>query len=77
MFESAFLVLQRLRVLGLREVGGTLRAEGPFIFNWQPDPTAARLARALRGKDGAEAWHTVAAPPSDSIKPRSAWTAAT
>jgi D-alanyl-D-alanine carboxypeptidase/D-alanyl-D-alanine-endopeptidase (penicillin-binding protein 4) len=59
-FESAFLVLQRLRVLGLHEVGGALRVEGPFIFNWQPDPTAGRLARALRGKDGAEAWHAVA-----------------
>jgi serine-type D-Ala-D-Ala carboxypeptidase/endopeptidase (penicillin-binding protein 4) len=59
-FESAFLVLQRLRALGLHEVGGALRVEGPFIFNWQPDPTATRLARALRGKDGAEAWHAVA-----------------
>ena len=59
-YESAFLVLQRLRALGLHEVGGALRVEGPFIFNWQPDPTATRLARALRGKDGADAWHAVA-----------------
>jgi D-alanyl-D-alanine carboxypeptidase/D-alanyl-D-alanine-endopeptidase (penicillin-binding protein 4) len=58
-YESAFLVLERLRALGLRRVAGRLRVEGPFLFNWQPDPTGTRLARALRGRDGAAAWSAV------------------
>jgi D-alanyl-D-alanine carboxypeptidase/D-alanyl-D-alanine-endopeptidase (penicillin-binding protein 4) len=58
-YESAFLVLERLRTLGIRQVAGRIRAEGPFLFNWQPDPTGARLARTLRGRDGAAAWAAV------------------
>ncbi len=58
-YESAFLVLERLRALGVRRVAGRLRVDGPFLFNWQPDPSGARLARALRGRDGAPAWIAV------------------
>ncbi len=58
-YESAFLVLERLRALGIRHVAGRLRVDGPFLFNWQPDPTGARLARTLRGRDGAAAWAAV------------------
>jgi D-alanyl-D-alanine carboxypeptidase/D-alanyl-D-alanine-endopeptidase (penicillin-binding protein 4) len=58
-YESAFLLLRRLHAVGLREVGGSVRVEGPFLLNWQPDPQAARLVRALRGRDGAAAWAAV------------------
>jgi D-alanyl-D-alanine carboxypeptidase/D-alanyl-D-alanine-endopeptidase (penicillin-binding protein 4) len=58
-YESAFLVLERLRALGITRVTGRIRVDGPFLFNWQPDPTGARLARTLRGRDGAAAWTTV------------------
>jgi D-alanyl-D-alanine carboxypeptidase/D-alanyl-D-alanine-endopeptidase (penicillin-binding protein 4) len=58
-YESAFLVLERLRALGIRRVAGRLRVEGPFLFNWQPDPTGTRLARTLRGRDGTAAWAAV------------------
>jgi D-alanyl-D-alanine carboxypeptidase/D-alanyl-D-alanine-endopeptidase (penicillin-binding protein 4) len=53
--ESAFLVLRRLHALGVRHAAG-LRVEGPFLFNWQPDPDGTRLRRALSGRDGASAW---------------------
>ena len=59
-YESAFLVLQRLRALGLREVGGAVRGDGPFLLNWQPDPKADRVGRTLRGREGADAWRAVA-----------------
>ena len=42
-FESAFLVLRRLRELGLRRVDGSLVVRGPLLFNWQPDPDGKRL----------------------------------
>ena len=60
-YENAFLVLERLRALGVRRVAGRLRVDGPFLFNWQPDPAGARLARTLRGRDGAAtaAWAAV------------------
>jgi D-alanyl-D-alanine carboxypeptidase/D-alanyl-D-alanine-endopeptidase (penicillin-binding protein 4) len=58
-FESAFLVLQRLRTLGLARVGGRVAARGEFLFNWQPDPDGTRLAKALAGRDGAAAWTAV------------------
>src|SRR5262249_20755750 len=38
-YESAFLVLERLHALGVHQVTGRLRIDGPFLFNWQPDPT--------------------------------------
>jgi serine-type D-Ala-D-Ala carboxypeptidase/endopeptidase (penicillin-binding protein 4) len=58
-YESAFLVLQRLRALGVGEVVGTVRIDGPFLLNWQPDPKADRVGRALRGHEGADAWPAV------------------
>jgi D-alanyl-D-alanine carboxypeptidase/D-alanyl-D-alanine-endopeptidase (penicillin-binding protein 4) len=58
-YESAFLVLERLRALGIHRVTGRVRVDGPFLFNWQPDPTGARLSRTLRGRDGAAAWAAV------------------
>ena len=58
-YESAFLVLQRLRAIGVREVRGAIRVDGPLLFNWQPDPAAARLTRALAGREGAVAWSAV------------------
>ena len=59
-FESAFLVLAELRHLGVSRVNGDLRVTGPFMFNWQPDSTGARLRRALTGHDGLDAWPAVA-----------------
>jgi D-alanyl-D-alanine carboxypeptidase/D-alanyl-D-alanine-endopeptidase (penicillin-binding protein 4) len=58
-FESAFLVLRRLRELGLRRVDGSLVVRGPLLFNWRPDPDGKRLGRALRGRDGRAAWTAV------------------
>ena len=58
-YESAFLLLQRLRELGIHRVGGRLRVTGSFLLNWQPDPTGSRLSDALRGRAGAAAWTPV------------------
>lgn len=58
-YESAFLVLRRLRALGLASVDGGLAARGPLLFNWKPDPQATRIETALRGADGGEAWIAV------------------
>jgi D-alanyl-D-alanine carboxypeptidase/D-alanyl-D-alanine-endopeptidase (penicillin-binding protein 4) len=62
-FENAFLMLRRLHQLGLREVTGTIRVEGPLIFNWKLDPQGDRLKRALEGLDGREAWSAIGEPP--------------
>jgi D-alanyl-D-alanine carboxypeptidase/D-alanyl-D-alanine-endopeptidase (penicillin-binding protein 4) len=56
LFENAFLILRRLRGLGVRQVAGDLQVRGPLLFNWQPDPQGRRLRRALEGLDGAGAW---------------------
>jgi D-alanyl-D-alanine carboxypeptidase/D-alanyl-D-alanine-endopeptidase (penicillin-binding protein 4) len=61
-FENAFLMLRRLHQLGLREVTGTIRVEGPLIFNWRADPQGQRLKRALEGLDGREAWSAIGEP---------------
>jgi serine-type D-Ala-D-Ala carboxypeptidase/endopeptidase (penicillin-binding protein 4) len=58
-YESAFLLLQRLHEMGVRRVGGRLRVDGRFLLNWQPDPDGARLGAAFRGKAGASAWTPV------------------
>jgi D-alanyl-D-alanine carboxypeptidase/D-alanyl-D-alanine-endopeptidase (penicillin-binding protein 4) len=55
-YENAFLMLRRLRVLGVRAVAGGLVVHGPFVFNWHPDPDGSRLRLALSGRDGAPAW---------------------
>lgn len=61
LFENAFLVLSRLRERGVRRVNGALRAEGPFFFDWTPDPGGDRLKRAWTGRLGARSWPVVAA----------------
>jgi D-alanyl-D-alanine carboxypeptidase/D-alanyl-D-alanine-endopeptidase (penicillin-binding protein 4) len=55
-YENAFLVLLALRDLGVRRCAGGVAVRGPLLFNWQPDPTGARLQEALAGRDGAAAW---------------------
>jgi serine-type D-Ala-D-Ala carboxypeptidase/endopeptidase (penicillin-binding protein 4) len=55
-YENAFLLLRRLRALGVRGVTGGLAVHGPLLFNWKPDPDGARLRLALAGLDGAPAW---------------------
>jgi len=59
-YESAFLLLRRLHALGIQQIDGAVRVDGPFLLNWQPDPKAARLGRALRGREGVDAWAAVA-----------------
>lgn len=58
-YENAFLMLGRLRALGVREITGGLTVHGPLLFNWKPDPAGERLRRALAGRDGAPAWSAV------------------
>lgn len=57
--ENAFLLLLKLHALGVQRVDGTLQVQGPLFFNWEPDPTGARLRRALAGQGGAAAWSAV------------------
>jgi len=58
-YENAFLMLRRLRALGVRGVAGDLVVRGPFVFNWHPDPDGSRFRLALGGHDGAPAWASV------------------
>jgi D-alanyl-D-alanine carboxypeptidase/D-alanyl-D-alanine-endopeptidase (penicillin-binding protein 4) len=58
-YENVFLLLARLRDLGVRAVAGGLTVRGPLLFNWKPDPTGDRVQRALAGRDGADAWAAV------------------
>jgi D-alanyl-D-alanine carboxypeptidase/D-alanyl-D-alanine-endopeptidase (penicillin-binding protein 4) len=58
-YESAFLLLQRLRALGVARITGRVRAVGPFLLNWQPDLQATRMGRTLRGREGVTAWAAV------------------
>jgi len=60
-YENVFLLLVRLRALGVREVTGGLAVDGPLIFNWKPDPAGERLRLALAGRDGEPAWKAVRA----------------
>jgi D-alanyl-D-alanine carboxypeptidase/D-alanyl-D-alanine-endopeptidase (penicillin-binding protein 4) len=55
-FENAFLMLRKLNTLGLHEIKGNIKVEGPLLFNWKADPTGESLMRALEGLDGGEAW---------------------
>jgi D-alanyl-D-alanine carboxypeptidase/D-alanyl-D-alanine-endopeptidase (penicillin-binding protein 4) len=55
-YENAFLLLARLRALGVREVTGKVSVVGPLLFNWKPDPAGDRLQLALAGRDGQRAW---------------------
>ena len=61
LFENAFLVLSRLRERGVRRVNGAIRVEGPFFFDWTPDPRGDRLKRTWTGRLGARSWPVVAA----------------
>ena len=56
LFENAFLVLLRLRQEGIRRVNGVIRIEGPFYFDWTPDPAGHRLKRAWTGRLGTQRW---------------------
>jgi serine-type D-Ala-D-Ala carboxypeptidase/endopeptidase (penicillin-binding protein 4) len=58
-FENAFLMLLELNALGIRHVHGNVRVQGPFLFNWNPDPRGKRLEQALAGQVGAERWRAV------------------
>lgn len=58
-YENVFLLLARLRDLGVRGVAGGLLVQGPLLFNWKPDPAGDRVRRALAGRDGAGAWAAV------------------
>ncbi len=69
-FENVFLILLELRALGIRTVEGTLNVRGSLIFNWQPDPQARRLQRALTGLDGATGWRAVQAVRKDATTRR-------
>ena len=60
LFQNAFLVLSRLREKGIRRIDGAIRIDGPFFFDWTPDPVGRRLKRAWTGRLGAERWPAVA-----------------
>lgn len=60
-YENVFLLLARLRALGVRQVTGGLAVDGPLLFNWKPDPAGERLRLALAGRDGEPAWTAVRA----------------
>ena len=47
--ESALLVADRLRELGVTQVTGQLRLHGNMTFDWQADEDGLRLQRALAG----------------------------
>jgi D-alanyl-D-alanine carboxypeptidase/D-alanyl-D-alanine-endopeptidase (penicillin-binding protein 4) len=63
-YENAFLMLRKLNAMGLHEVTGDIKVEGPLLFNWKPDPAGERLKRALQGLDGAEAWAAIGEAPA-------------
>ena len=58
-YENVFLLLAKVRSLGVRGVAGGLAVRGPLLFNWKPDPKGERLQRALAGRDGSGAWAAV------------------
>ena len=59
LFENAFLILSRLKAKGIRRVEGAIRVEGPFFFDWTPDPGGRRLKRVWTGRLGAQHWPVV------------------
>jgi D-alanyl-D-alanine carboxypeptidase/D-alanyl-D-alanine-endopeptidase (penicillin-binding protein 4) len=69
--ENALLVALRLNEAGVQTVRGAVRAQGPVIFDWQPDADAARLQHALAGGAAPAAWAAVQAlaGPSTSAPP--------
>lgn len=63
-FENAFQMLRKLDALGVHEIKGDIKVEGPLVFNWKADPAGERLKRALQGLDGREAWASIGEPPA-------------
>jgi len=59
--ENALLVLSELETHGVRTVAGSLRTQGPLLFNWQPDDRGKRLARVFEGQGAGTAWSAVCA----------------
>ena len=59
LYANAFRVLLALRDQGIRRVDGTIRVEGPFYFDWTPDPAGRRLRRVWTGRLGAGSWPVV------------------
>ncbi len=55
-YENAFLLLAKLRDLGVRSIAGGLAVQGPLLFNWKADPAGDRLRQALAGRDGQTVW---------------------
>jgi serine-type D-Ala-D-Ala carboxypeptidase/endopeptidase (penicillin-binding protein 4) len=47
--EDALLVTDRLSELGIKQVVGTLRLQGPLTFDWQDDGDGQHLRQALSG----------------------------
>ncbi len=59
--ENALLVGAALRDLGVQRVTGTLRLEGPLMFNWRDDTLVLRLRASLGGRAPQAAWDEVRA----------------
>lgn len=59
-YESGLLLLAGLNERGVRRVDGTLRLDGPFLLNWEPDPDGRRLKAVLEGREGKGSWPAVA-----------------
>jgi D-alanyl-D-alanine carboxypeptidase/D-alanyl-D-alanine-endopeptidase (penicillin-binding protein 4) len=54
--EHAYAMAAALREAGVRRVAGRLRTEGTLLFDWGADLDGRRLAAALAGGAGPEAW---------------------
>ena len=59
LFSNAFRVLLGLREKGVHRVRGAIRVQGPFYFDWTPDPEGRRLKRVWTGRLAAESWRVV------------------
>ena len=59
LFPNAFRVLLGLREKGVQRVTGAIRVQGPFYFDWTPDPEGRRLERVWTGRLAAESWPVV------------------
>ena len=59
LFPNAFRVLLSLREKGVHRVKGAIRVQGPFYFDWTPDPDGRRLRRVWTGQLAAESWRVV------------------
>lgn len=76
-YENAFLMLARLRELGIAGARGDLVVRGSLLFNWQPDPDGRRFRATLLGQDGKAAWGVVAAKAAAGVPPTLAGAALT